>query len=107
MCPRGVLKWEKNELVVNLIEPSSKADSKAKSDLSNCNLCNTCMKAAGVPKGAIVVKGVPGKFIFFLESSGSMPPERIMREGIKIFQEKVKRFGTLVTDLIEKQGRAE
>ncbi len=107
MCPRGVLKWEKNELVVNMIEPGSKAESKGKSDLSNCNLCNTCMKTEGVPKGAVVVKGVPGKFIFFLESSGSMPPERIMREGIKIFQEKVKRFGGLVTELIEKQGRAE
>ncbi|MBN2151153.1 MAG: DNA-directed RNA polymerase subunit D [Candidatus Lokiarchaeota archaeon] len=92
MCPRNVLKWEKNELVVT--------------DLMRCNLCGTCMRGLETPKGAVVVKAVPGKFIFFLESSGSMPPDRIMREGIKIFQEKVGRFGDLVKELIEKQGRA-
>jgi DNA-directed RNA polymerase subunit D len=93
MCPRNILKWEKNELVVN--------------DLLKCNLCGTCMKGPGMPKGAVTLKSVPGKFIFFLESSGSMPPERILLEGIKIFQEKVKRFGGLIKDLIEKQGKAE
>nr|MDO8086624.1 DNA-directed RNA polymerase subunit D [Candidatus Sigynarchaeum springense] len=103
MCPRGVLKWEKNELVMNTIE----SKSSPKSGLSNCNLCETCMKVAGVPKDAVVVKAVPGKFIFFLESSGALPTERIMLEGIKIFREKVKQFGTLVSELIEKQGTAE
>lgn len=93
MCPRKILKWEKNELVVT--------------DVLKCTLCGTCMKGAGMPKGAVTAKQVVGKFIFFIESSGSMPPERILTQGIKIFQEKVQQFGELTRDLIEKQGKAE
>ncbi len=93
MCPRKIFKWEKNELVVT--------------DLLKCNLCGVCMTAPEMPKGAVIVKHVEGKYIFFIESSGSMPPERILTEGIKIFQEKVKRFGGMVKELIEKQGKAE
>nr|MDO8113362.1 DNA-directed RNA polymerase subunit D [Candidatus Sigynarchaeota archaeon] len=91
-CPRNVYKWEKNELVVT--------------DIMKCNLCNYCLKIAEVPKGAIKVRWIKNKFVFFIESSGSMPPERIMLEGIKILADKVKYFGELVKNMIEKQSKA-
>ena len=93
MCPKHILKWENDELIVT--------------DTMKCTMCMDCARNAGIPKGAIKVGGVPNKFIFFLESSGALPAERILLEGLKIFEEKVQLFGGLVKDAIEKQPKQE
>ncbi|MFX0100506.1 MAG: DNA-directed RNA polymerase subunit D [Candidatus Hodarchaeota archaeon] len=92
-CPKQILKWEKGDLVVT--------------DMMKCTLCNACIREPeNAPEGAIEIRTIKNKFIFFMESSGCMPPERILQEAIKIFQEKVGRFGNLVKELIEKQKDA-
>lgn len=85
LCPRDILKWEGDKLVIT--------------DVLKCTMCQGCVRNPHAPEGAITVKPVKGKFIFFLESSGALPAERVLLEGIKIFKEKVQRFGTLVKEL--------
>jgi len=64
-CPRGLLKLSGEHLVVE--------------DLERCNMCKNCVEAC--PKGAIEVGYDPTKFIFRVESSGAMPPEKIIEKG--------------------------
>ncbi|MHA1682264.1 MAG: DNA-directed RNA polymerase subunit D [Promethearchaeota archaeon] len=87
ICPKRILKWEKGNLIVT--------------DEIKCTLCQACTRSELTPDGAISLQPNIHKFIFFLETPGVMPPERIITEGIKIFQEKVKRFGTLVKEIAE------
>jgi DNA-directed RNA polymerase subunit D len=91
VCPKKILQWEGDQLVVT--------------DLERCTMDQACTKnVPDVPAGAITIKPVKGKFIFFVESTGALPPERIVEEGIKLMQEKVTRFGSLASDLIAKQS---
>ncbi|MBD3185189.1 DNA-directed RNA polymerase subunit D [Candidatus Bathyarchaeota archaeon] len=92
-CPPKILKWEKGNLTVT--------------DEKKCTLCGACVRSEITPKGAIDVRPVKNKFIFFLETPGVMKPERLVLEGLKIFKEKVKRFGTLVKELSEKLEQQE
>ncbi len=85
ICPKKILRWEKGELVVT--------------DMMKCTLCEACVRNEFVPKGAITIKTIKSKFIFFIESSGALPPERVVKEGLKILRQKLDRFETLVEGL--------
>ena len=93
ICPKEILRWEKNKLVVT--------------DIMECTLCGACYRNEFTPENAITVKPVNNKFIFFLETSGALSPEDVLKEGLKIFQEKVQRFGSLVKELIEEEKNNE
>ncbi|RLF19751.1 MAG: DNA-directed RNA polymerase subunit D [Thermoprotei archaeon] len=75
-CARGVLKLVEGRVVAE--------------DLLKCTLCGDCCEAC--PRGAIVVDKVPGSFIFYLESTGTMPPERILLKAADVLIDKAKQF---------------
>jgi len=75
-CPRRILRLEDDQLVItNIIE---------------CNLCRLCEEVC--PSKAIKVSWDERTFIFRLESTGSLPPERIVEEAIKILIRKSEDF---------------
>ncbi len=80
---------------------SMKADKVDIRDLLACNLCMDCVDAC--PKkgtGGLQVEWEKNAFIMNLESTGGLPPERVLQEATKIldnqlaeFQEKLKVEG--------------
>ena len=78
ICPRKVLeKSEGKILVANSIE---------------CTLCKDCMKVCHEDPPAIEVDGDQNSFIFYVESTGALPVERIIIEAFKIYEKKCSDF---------------
>lgn len=76
ICPRKVL---------------TKADRKIEvSNLLACTLCADCVKACPENPPALEVKGEENTFIFNLESTNALPPERIVTEAVKILDKQLK-----------------
>ncbi len=65
--------------------------------LENCTLCKDCEKAC--PVDAIQVDAVEDTFIFTVESTGALPPERIVLEAIRILQTKTEELSAFVTQI--------
>ncbi len=63
----------------------------------NCNLCKECVKAC--PREAIRVEWLKDSFIFNVESTGALPPERIFLESIKTLSEKTVEFTNFLAQL--------
>ena len=61
-------------------------------NLLNCTLCQDCMDACPKEPAAIGVTWDENTFIFNIESSGVLPPERVMQEAIKILDKKTTSF---------------
>ena len=78
ICPRKVLTIKENKIDVR--------------DLMACNLCQDCVEAC--PKNPPVIKADWEKnaFIFNLESTGVLPPERVLQEATKILDKRLKEF---------------
>jgi DNA-directed RNA polymerase subunit D len=72
-------------------------------DLENCNLCKECEKVC--PDDALRVEGIKDTFIFNIESTGALPPERIFLESIRILKEKTRELTDYVTQI--KAGEVE
>jgi len=87
-CPRSVLEYnqKKNQIIV--------------ADLENCSLCRTCMK--GCDQGAITMDVVDNKFIFHIETDGSMPPTEVLTRACDILKNKA---GNLITFCEEKGAK--
>lgn len=66
-------------------------------DYTKCNVCKECEKAC--PKDAIKVEALKDTFIFTLESTGSLPPEKIFLESVKILKEKTDDFIKQLSDV--------
>ncbi|MCW4021082.1 MAG: DNA-directed RNA polymerase subunit D [Candidatus Bathyarchaeota archaeon] len=78
MCPRQVFEKNENEIsVANLIE---------------CTLCEDCVEACSKNPPAIKVRGNESSFIFYIESTGGLPVERILSEAFKIYGNKCSEF---------------
>jgi DNA-directed RNA polymerase subunit D len=71
-------------------------------DLEKCNLCKECEKVC--PIDAIRVERIKDTFIFNVESTGVLPPERIFLESIRILKEKTDELKGFVTQI--KAGKA-
>ena len=65
--------------------------------LEDCTLCKDCEKAC--PVDAIQVDAVKDTFIFTVESTGALPPERIVLEAIRILQTKTEELSAFVTQI--------
>jgi DNA-directed RNA polymerase subunit D len=78
ICPKKVLAGKDKKIeVVNL---------------EACTLCKDCVDACPKDKKAISVSWEENTFIFNLESTGALPPERIMEEAIKTLDKQLKEF---------------
>lgn len=82
VCPRKVLAKTDNKVEVR--------------DLMACTLCQDCVDACPQNPPAIGVNSEENTFIFNLESTGALPPERIMTQAIKILDEQLKEFESQV-----------
>lgn len=74
-CPRDVLTIEEGKLRVD--------------DLYACTLCGSCVEACLLEPPAIIQNLKERAFLFTLESTGNLPPERIVTEAAKILLEKL------------------
>lgn len=73
-CPRGILEFDekKNQVIVL--------------DAEDCSMCKTCVKDCDV--GAISVEGREDKFIFRIETDGSLKPEEVISTACDILAGK-------------------
>jgi ferredoxin len=53
-------------------------------------MCRACVEAC--PKGAIKIRHDGSKFIFKIESTGGLPPGRILLKSLDILSDKCKDF---------------
>ncbi len=61
-------------------------------DLLACNLCMDCVEACPQKPSAVKVEWEKNAFIMNIESTGVLPPERIIREATKMLGEQLKEF---------------
>jgi DNA-directed RNA polymerase subunit D len=78
MCPKKVLIRTDNKIEVR--------------DLMACTLCQDCAEACPENPPAIEVSGEEDAFIFSLESTGALDPDRVMTESIKILDKQLKEL---------------
>ncbi len=78
-CPEDILKEEDGELVVT--------------DVEKCTMCEAC--AEQCPEG-IEIEGDSSKYIFRIESTGSIPPEEAIMKSLNILEEKFEDFSEQV-----------
>jgi len=57
-----------------------------------CTLCMDCVDACPQDPPAVEVSWDKNAFVFKIESTGALPPERIVIEATKILDKKVKEF---------------
>lgn len=82
ICPRNVFAKNGNKIEVR--------------NLMACILCMDCVKACTQNPPPIEVTWEKDAFIFNLESSGALPPERILSEAVKILDKQLKEFETQI-----------
>jgi len=73
-CPMGILEFDEKKNEVKIL------------DIENCSTCKTCVNTC--ESGAITVEGEEGKFIFRIETDGSLSPEEILTRACDILSEK-------------------
>ncbi len=79
ICPEDILEEEDGELIVT--------------DVEKCTMCEAC--AEECPE-AIEIDGDPSKYIFRIETTGSIPPEEMVIQAINILKEKCEDFSEQV-----------
>ncbi|MEM2968086.1 MAG: DNA-directed RNA polymerase subunit D [Candidatus Bathyarchaeia archaeon] len=78
ICPKKVLAVKANKVEVR--------------DLLACNLCMDCVEACPQKPAAINVEWEKNAFVMSIESTGVLPPERIIQEATKILDKQLKEF---------------
>ena len=78
ICPRKVLEKSGGKIEVR--------------DLLACTLCQDCMDVCPKEPPAIEVGWEKNAFILSLESTGALPPERIMTEAVRILDKELEEF---------------
>ena len=85
ICSKKVLAMKENKIEVR--------------ELLACNLCMDCIDTCPQKPSAIKVEWEKNAFIMNIESTGTLPPERIIQEAAKILDKQLKE--------IEKQLKVE
>jgi DNA-directed RNA polymerase subunit D len=78
ICPKKVYVKKENKVEVR--------------DLLACNLCMDCVEACPQKPPAIKVEWEKNAFIMNIESTGVLPPERIIQEATKMLDKQLKEF---------------
>jgi DNA-directed RNA polymerase subunit D len=78
ICPKKVLTMKENKVDVR--------------DLLACNLCMDCVEACPKEPKGIKVEWEKNAFIMNIESTGVLPPERILKEATRILDKQLKEF---------------
>jgi len=78
ICPKKVYTMKENKVEVR--------------DLLACNLCMDCVEACPQKPPAITVEWEKNAFIMNIESTGGLPPERIIQEATKMLDKQLKEF---------------
>jgi DNA-directed RNA polymerase subunit D len=78
ICPKRVLAMKDSKVEVR--------------DLLACNLCMDCVDACPQQPKGIQVEWEKNAFILNIESTGALPPERILQEATKILDKQLKEF---------------
>jgi DNA-directed RNA polymerase subunit D len=78
ICPKKVYTMKENKVEVR--------------DLLACNLCMDCVEACPQKPPAIQVGWEKNAFIMNIESTGALPPERIIQEATKMLDTQLKEF---------------
>lgn len=73
-CPRGVLEFDEKKNKVIVVDPE------------NCSMCRTCVKDCEMD--AVSVEGQEDKFIFKIETDGSLKPEEVISTACDILAGK-------------------
>lgn len=82
ICPRNVLEKSEGKIEIR--------------DLLACTLCQDCMNVCPKEPPAIEVTWEKNAFIFSLESTGGLPPERIIEEAVKILEKQLKELASQI-----------
>ena len=82
-CPINIIKLAEGKPVV--------------SDITLCTMCKGCQEAC--PPKAIRVEGDSTRFIFRIESMGSMSPQQILVKAMEVLEEKCREFSKRVKKL--------
>jgi DNA-directed RNA polymerase subunit D len=61
-------------------------------DLLSCNLCMDCVEACPKKEAGIQVEWEKNAFVMNIESTGSLPPERVLQEATKILDKQLNEF---------------
>jgi DNA-directed RNA polymerase subunit D len=85
-CPRNVYELDEKKGLIKIV------------DLENCSLCKTCVKDC--PNQAITVEGQEDKFIFRIETDGSLPPREVLSLASDILSQKTD----MILDSMKKGG---
>jgi len=88
ICPKRVLELKGDKISVR--------------DLYSCNLCMDCVDACPKKPSLIQVEWEKNAFILTLESTGALPPERVLQEATKILGQQLKEFEEQIK-VVEKQ----
>jgi DNA-directed RNA polymerase subunit D len=80
-CPRGVLEFDEDQSKISVV------------DLENCSLCKTCMNVCET--GAIQIETQKDKFIFKIETDGSLSPLEVLEKACDILSGKSEKINGL------------
>jgi DNA-directed RNA polymerase subunit D len=78
ICPKKVLTMKENKVEVR--------------ELLACNLCMDCVEACPQEPKAINVGWEKNAFIMNIESTGALPPERVLQEATRILDKELSEF---------------
>jgi DNA-directed RNA polymerase subunit D len=76
-CPQKILKLQDKKLFVT--------------DMDVCTICRECVRACPMTPSAIQPDRMKDKFIFFLQSTWSIPPAELISQAVNILKEKVNK----------------
>jgi DNA-directed RNA polymerase subunit D len=81
-CPRGVLQFDEKENQIIVVDPEQ------------CIMCKTCVKDC--QSRAITVEGQEDKFIFKIETDGSLSPEEVLSTACDVLKGKSDKIITFI-----------
>ena len=94
MCPMGVFD----------IEDMGNGQTAAKAARPrNCSMCRECVRYPGWEKRVELAR-VKDHFIFSVESTGSLPPELLFKEAVKVLMQKAIDIAGLLNDAVAGQA---